>query len=228
MLDEPAVWELVRAAARDEAAWPALMAALEPELVVLAKRAPIGRLHKRDDSPHDIVASVFARLHARDRAAIKKLCELDPPPTLRAWLQVVVRRAAIDYMRASPEFERASPAWISLATLTSRVPGLSPDSRVEKRELVANTVREMVERATAEVAARGDAAYTHLAQEWNIPRLHVRRLATRGDELLRVLGGILEGYTQTELAERLALTRREVELNVRSLEDLLRARFAVS
>ena len=227
MVDEPALWELLRAAAKDDAAWPALMAALEPELVTLAKRAPIGRLHQRDDSRPDIVAKVFERLHARDRAAIKKLVEMDPPPVLRAWLSVVVRRAAIDYMRAAPEYERASPAWVSLATLTSRVPG-AKNSLVEKRELVAGTVREMVERATAERAAKGDAAYTQLAQEWNIPRLHVRRLATRGTELIAVLAGILEGYTQTELGERLQLSRREVELNVRSLEELLRARFAVS
>jgi len=227
VVDEPALWDLLRAAARDEAEWPALMAALEPELVTLAKRAPIGRLHERDDSRHDIVANVFARLHARDRTAIKKLVEMDPPPALRAWLSVVVRRAAIDYMRAAPEYERASPAWVSLATLTSRVPG-APNSLVEKRELVASTVREMVERATAELAAKGEAAYTQLALEWNIPRLHVRRLATRGSELIAVLAGILEGYTQTELGERLQLSRREVELGVRALEELLRARFAVS
>jgi DNA-directed RNA polymerase specialized sigma24 family protein len=43
---------------------------------------------------------------------------------LQAWLRVIVRRSAIDYMRESPEFERATPTrphhWISLATLSSR------------------------------------------------------------------------------------------------------------
>ena len=169
MADDAPLWELFRAVARGEDRWPDLMAALDPELVAIAKRAPIGRLRGREDSPRDIVTRVFARLHAREFSAIHKLCALDPAPELRAWLRVVVKRAAIDYMRASPEFERATPErapdWVSLATLTSMAPSPIADSLVEKRELVINTVREMAARATAEAKQRGDDAYTHLALE---------------------------------------------------------------
>jgi len=227
--DEP-LWKLFRAVARGDDAWPALMAALEPVLLAMAKTAPIGRLRDHDDSARDIVTRVFARLHARELAAIHKLCAIEPPPELRAWLRVIVRRAAIDYMRGTPEFARATPSqppkWISLATLTSLVPASAQSSLVEKRELVAGTVRDMVARAIAEVKARGDDAYAHLALEWRIPRIHVRRLATRGEQLLAVLAAVFEGRTQQEIADRLTLTRREVELSVRNLEELLQARFA--
>jgi DNA-directed RNA polymerase specialized sigma24 family protein len=206
------------------------MTALEPELTAMARQVPIGRLRERDDSPRDIVTRVFGRLHARDHAAIRKLCALDPPPVLRAWLRVVVRRAAIDYLRASPEFERATPErpadWVSLATLTSAAPAPAPDSLAPRRALVIATVRDMVARTAVEVKARGDDAYTELAQRWKIARIHVRRLAQRGEQLLAVLLAVLEGRTQAEIAEQLAITRREVELSVRYIEELLHARLA--
>jgi DNA-binding NarL/FixJ family response regulator len=84
----------------------------------------------------------------------------------------------------------------------------------------------MVARATRELAARGDEAFTQLALEWQVPRIHVRRLATRGGEMLAVLLGVLEGRTQAEIAAQLAVSRREVELTVRNVEELLQARFA--
>jgi DNA-directed RNA polymerase specialized sigma24 family protein len=227
--DDARLWERFRAVARGDDAWPALMAALEPELAAMARRAPIGRLRGREDSPRDIVTRVFERLHARDFAAIRKLCAMEPPPELRAWLRVLVRRVAIDYLRASPEFERATPQrgpdWVSLATLFSLHPAQAPSSLAGKRELAVATVREMVGRAAAEVAARGDDAYTHLALEWHVPRIHVRRLATRGDQMLAVLVATLAGHTQSEIAGQLALSRREVELAVRYVEELLADRF---
>jgi DNA-directed RNA polymerase specialized sigma24 family protein len=229
--DDP-LWALLRAVAGgDPAAWPALLARLEPELLMFARRQPIGRLRDRDDTPREIVTRVFRRLHARDHAAIKKLCALDPPPELRAWLRVVVRRSAIDYMREAPEFERATSnrpdRWISLATLTSDAPAPGQSSLPDKRKLVLGSVREMVARAAAEFRARGDDAFTHLALEWRIPRIHVRRLVTKGEQFLAVLVAVLEGRSHVEIAASLGLTRREVELTVRYLEELLQARFAV-
>lgn len=229
MEEHAELWELFRAVARGDGAWPALMATLEPELVVMARRTPIGRLRGKEDSPRDIVTRVFDRLHAHDHAAIKKLCALEPPPVLQAWLRVVVRRAAIDYMRASPEFARGTPDqppdWVSLATLTSAAPAVQ-DSLASKRQLVVAAVRDMVARTAAEVTARGDDAYTYLALHWKIARIHVRRLAQRGEQLLAVLVAVLEGRTQREIAEQLAITRREVELSMRYVEELLQVRFA--
>lgn len=225
------LWSLFRAVARgDDGAWPALLARLEPELMVFARRQPIGRLRDRDDSPREIVARVFKRLHTRDHAAVHKLCAMDPPPELRAWLRVIVRRSAIDYMRESPEYERATAArpdrWISLATLSSAAPAPDPSSLADKRTLVLATVRDMVERAAAEFRARGDDAFTHLALEWKLPRIHVRRLVQKGAQFAQVLVAVLEGRSQSEIADSLAITRREVELTVRYLEELLQARLA--
>ena len=132
-------------------------------------------------------------------------------------------------MRESPEFERATPnrpnRWVSLASLSSGVPAPDLDSLVQKRTLVLSSVKDMVERATAEFRARGDEVFTQLALEWKIARIHVRRLATKGAQFLAVLVAVLEGRSQQEIAASLAITRREVELTVRYLEELLQARF---
>ena len=220
------LWELFQAVTRDPGAWPALMAALEPELLGIARQTPIGRLRDREDSPREIVAAVFARFHANDHAVIKRLCAQEPRPELRAWLRVVVRRAAIDFMRANPEFERASNRWISLATLTSSAPEQSADSLVEKRAEVVKALREMVATAQTETAARGEDAIGHLALEWGIERLHVRRLVARGAQYLAVIDAVFAGHSHTDTAAQLGLTRREVELTLGYVEELLRARFA--
>lgn len=193
------LWELFHAVARggDEAAWPTLLAELEPEVLAMARRQPIGRLRRSEDSPREIVTRVFARLHAREQAAIHKLCAYEPRPELRAWLRVLVRRSAIDYMRESPEFERATAArpnrWVSLASLSSGAPAPEPSSLAGKRDLVMSTVREMSARARSELDAHGDEAFTRLALEWKIARIHVRRLATRGAQFIAVLTGVFEG-----------------------------------
>ena len=57
-----------------------------------------------------------------------------------------------------------------------------------------------------------------------IDRTHVRRLIARGDQYLRVLVAVLDGHSYPEVATQLGLTRREIELTVRYIEELLRAR----
>ncbi|HEX4418599.1 MAG TPA: hypothetical protein VH165_11900 [Kofleriaceae bacterium] len=219
------LWELLRAiAGGDTAQWPALLAELEPVVAGFARRQPIGRLRDREDTPREIVTRVFARLHARDHAAIQKLCALDPAPELRAWLRVVVRRAAIDYLRESPEFERATNRWVSLATLSSGAPSPARDSLVDKRNDVLAFVRGAVDQARAEHIEHGELAFTRLALTWKVARIHVRRLVTRGEQYLAVLAAVLDGQSYPDIAQRLAITRREVELTVRYIEELLRER----
>ena len=230
-VDDAELWRLFRDVARTETAWPALLAALEPEVLVMARRQPIGRLRERDDSVREIMTRVFDRLHAREHAAIKRLCSIDPPPELRAWIRVMVRRSAIDYMREHPEFERATTTrpdrWISLATLSSGAPSPDPDSLAEKRGRVLAEIRELVARTAAEVTTRGeDDAIGHLALEWKLSRIQVRRLVTKGERFLAVLVAVFEGHTNTAIAARLSITRREVELTISYLEELLHARFA--
>jgi len=222
--DEP-LWQLLRAVAADDAAaWPALVTQLEPLLVQFARRQPIGRLRDRDDTPREIVTRVIARLHAREHAAIRKLVVLEPAPELRAWLRVLVRRSAIDYMRETPEFERASNRWISLASLTSAAPSPEPDTLAEKRAEVVAFVRGALDHVRRESQQHGDEALSRVALEWKLARIHVRRLLARGDQYLAVLSAVLAGHSYPEVAEQLAITRREVELTIRYLEELLAAR----
>jgi DNA-directed RNA polymerase specialized sigma24 family protein len=224
------LWPMLRAATASADAWPALMVALEPELAQLARWQPIGRLRDREDSVREIVTRVFARLHARDLAAIHALCACEPAPPLRAWLRVIVRRAAIDFMREHPEYRRATErepaAWVSLATLASTTPAAGPSSLAGKRHEVIASIREMVARARAAAQTGDDDAFGALALAWRIGRIHVRRLATKGERLEAVLAGIVEGRQQDEIAKALGVTRREVELCVRYLEEVLHARFA--
>jgi DNA-directed RNA polymerase specialized sigma24 family protein len=223
------LWPAVRAVAeRGESAWPALAAALFPLLLPIAARQPIGRLRANEDTPHEIVTRVLENLHAREFAALVKLCATAPQPALGAWLRVVVRRAAIDYMRESPEYERATarrdPRWISLATLTSSAPDRGPDSLVEKRTTLISFLRAAVARADAETRDHGDDALARLASEWDVPRIHVRRLVQRGAQYLKVIDAVLAGHSYPEVADALGISRREVELTVFYIEELLTAR----
>ena len=229
MTTDVRLWELLRSVATlGEPAWQPLLVELEPQLSLLARRQPIGRLRENEDSPREIVTRVIARMHAHEFAAIKKLCERDPSPPLGAWLRVLVRRAAIDYMRDSPEFRRGNGerehAWISLASLSSGAEAPVPDSLAEKRKEVLRFLTDAVERATAEHRDHGDNAVGRLSAEWKIPRTHVRRLIARGTQYLAVLVAVLEGRTYPDVAELLELTRREVELTVRYVEELLHER----
>lgn len=224
------MWALFQAvAASGAAAWQALAAELEPVLLQMAKHQPIGRLKDREDTPREVVIRVLARLHKREFDAIKRVCSLSPRPELQAWLRVLVKRSAIDYMRESPEYERGNDKrdhrWISLATLSSRAIAAHQDSLAIKRQAVLAFVREAVERAAAEAQACGlDDAIAHLALGWKIDRTHVRRLIQRGEQYLKVLTLVLEGHSYPETAEQLGITRRETELTIRYIEDLLEAR----
>ncbi len=229
MTTEARLWELMHAVATTgEAGWGRLLVELEPELSVLARRQPIGRLRGAEDSPREIITRVIARLRAREFAAIKKLCGHDPSPVLAAWLRVLVRRSAIDYMRESPEFTRGSETrahgWISLATLGSDARAPGPDSLAGKRTEVIRFLSTDVEHAAAEHREHGEAALGRLSLAWNIPRLHVRRLIDRGAQYLAVLAAVLEGNTYPEAAALLGITRREVELTVGYIEALLQER----
>lgn len=230
-LDE--LWPEFRAVAQTgEAAWKALAAALFPAVTKIARRQPIGRLRNDQDAAHEIATRVLERLHAKEFSAIKKLCAADPPPTLEAWLRVLVRNAAIDVVRDAPEFERKTQTrdagWISLATLTT-TPGAVPDSLVEKRRSVIAFIAAAVARAEALRAALApdkdpDEVLAVLAAEWNIGRIHVRRLVQRGERYLAVIEPVLAGHSYPEVAEQLGVTRREVELTVQYIEELLAAR----
>jgi DNA-directed RNA polymerase specialized sigma24 family protein len=225
------LWTMLRVVAeKGDEGWQPLLAKLEPELAQMARRQPIGRLRDHEDTPREIVTRTIARLHAKQYAAIKKLVATEPKPELQAWLRVLVKRSAIDYMRESPEYERATAKrehrWISLATLSSsQGPSALPDSLAEKRDLVTAFVATAAERAHSEQKAHGDDdAIGRLSLEWKIARIHVRRLIARADQYVSVLNAVLAGFSYPEVGEKLGISRREVELTVRYLEELLQAR----
>jgi DNA-directed RNA polymerase specialized sigma24 family protein len=156
------------------------------------------------------------------------VASLDPAPPLGAWLRVLVRRSAIDHLRESPEFVRGSATrehgWVSLASLSSGDGATKLDSLAEKRKEVVRFLTNAVEQAAAEHAAHGDAAIGRLALAWKVPRLHARRVIARGPQYLTVLAAVLQGNTYPEVAKLLGITRREVELTVAYIEELLRER----
>ena len=161
------------------------------------------------------------RLHAREHAAVRKLVAMSPPPELRAWLRVLVRRSAIDFMREAPEFQRSSNRWVSLASLSSSAPSPEADTLAEKRVELTAYVRAALEQARRDASDDGQ---TRLALEWKIARIHVRRLVAKGDQYVAVLGAVLAGHSYPEVAEQLGVSRREVELTIRYVEELLQAR----
>lgn len=229
-MDDTRLWACFRAVVETgDPAWQPLLVELEPELMVMARNQPIGRLRDREDSPREIVTRVVARLHARKYAAILKLCALEPTPELRAWLRVLVRRSAIDYMREHPEFDRGNaerpPRWISLASLGSgEAVAIDPSSLAQKRAQVIAFIRESVDEAKRAFETEGDDALFRLALEWKVTRIHVRRVTTRGEQYITVLTNVLEGSSYPETALKVGISRREVELTVRYIEELLRAR----
>ena len=228
--DDTQLWTCFRAVAADgEKAWQPLLVELEPELVRMAKNQPIGRLRDREDSPREIVTRVLARLHARDYAAVKKLCSIDPPPELRAWLRVLVRRSAIDYMREHPEFDRGNaeraPRWISLASLGSgEAVALDPSSLAQKKAQVIAFITDAVGEALRAFKSEGEEALFRLSLEWKVTRIHVRRITKNGEQYVQVLSNVLDGLSYPETATKLGMSRREVELTVRYIEEFLRAR----
>jgi DNA-directed RNA polymerase specialized sigma24 family protein len=227
------LWPRFRAVASDgEPAWQALAAALHPAVIRLASHQPIGRLKNDKDAAHEIATHVLERLHAREFAAIKKLCAAEPAPPLEAWLRVLVKNAAIDVVRRAPEFERKTDTrearWISLDTLVS-TPGAPPDSLVEKRRSLLAFLTAAIARVEEVSRTKsGDDVLAHLASEWSIGRIHVRRLVQRGAQYIAVIEAVLAGHSYPEVAQQQSITRREVELTVQYVEELLAARrFAV-
>jgi DNA-directed RNA polymerase specialized sigma24 family protein len=139
--------------AGDMAAWKALWHALAPKLDAMLRRPGFfGRLADEEDHRRNVVVAVMARLAENDHARLRLYDEArreSPRLTLLAWLTVVVKRVAIDYMRSLPEYvdrrrdpKATSPgAWRKVGTLPSesrlRRTAQSPSGRAAGSELLA-------------------------------------------------------------------------------------------
>ena len=209
------------------------MIALEPALSLLARGSPVGRLKQQEDAVRDIMVRVLEKLRAGDRALVREIASMPEPPNLRAWLRVLVRRVAIDYMRTRQEYRRAyapddQPGWISLVSLSTGAGAAVTDSVAEKRAQVLSTLERDLADATAAFARRGEQAYGEISRSWGVPPLYVRRLLGHGDRYASVLNLLFQGYTYREIGTKLDLSRRKVELVIRHAEELLRARYRTS
>jgi DNA-directed RNA polymerase specialized sigma24 family protein len=114
--------ELVAAAAaEDEGAWQELWRAIEPPLArIVAQPRFLGPLGGREDDRHNIVLAVMARLRADRLHRLRLYLDArreNPRLRFMSWLRVVAKRVGIDYLRAHPEYVRATQAWIQPATL---------------------------------------------------------------------------------------------------------------
>lgn len=137
----------------DERAWPLLWRAVEPRLAAALRRPTfLGSLAGREDDQRNVVVQVMARLREDDHARLRAYAAARrerPGMVFLAWLLVVTKRVAIDYLRAHDEYidrrreEHASRpgAWRVLDTLIadSRSPGARPSitAGVAARELLA-------------------------------------------------------------------------------------------
>ncbi len=209
-------------------AWSTLLEQLEPEIDRIARYQKIGRLRTDEDAIRDIVTKVIARLHAGDYRAVKKLFALDEPPKVKAWMRVLVRSAAIDVMRAQPEFLRAnkknSAGWISLDTLVTVDGVKTPDSLVAKQREVEQFMARASLDARSAIAEHGDDAASALAELWKIAPVHARRIIKKVEVFEPVLKMVLAGFNYIEIAKELSLSRREVELTVGYIEEFFHAR----
>jgi DNA-directed RNA polymerase specialized sigma24 family protein len=138
--------------AGDAAAWQALWRGLAPKLDAMLRRVGfLGRLASSEDHRRSVAVEVMARLTQHDHARLRRYAEArleSPTLNLVAWLTVVVKRVAIDYLRAQPEYidRRKQPGatapggWRELATLPpdSQLPRIqtSITSRAAARQLL--------------------------------------------------------------------------------------------
>lgn len=209
-------------------AWEELLVQLSPRLETLARRQPIGRLRDDQDAQRDIVAKVIGRLHASDHKTIRNWAGQDEPPPLGAWIRVLVRSAAIDVMRARPEYIRGTkqkaPGWFSLATLVTQVGAQHANTLAEKQREVEQFLAAAIAQARIVLASASADAASTLAGEWKVAVVHARRLLKRIDAYEKILSMALAGHSYVEIGKELDLSRREVELIAGYIEEFFHAR----
>jgi DNA-directed RNA polymerase specialized sigma24 family protein len=182
-------------------AWQRLWQALDPWLSGLFRRPGfLGPISDSEDHRRNIALEVMAALQAKSHEKLVRFADArreSPDLPFLAWLSVVAKRIAIDYLRREGEYldlrrtrgAQARGAWVNLVTLPT--------------DSVLGNARPHV---TSEVAAHAIVAYadTHLAPE---PRDALERWS-RGetfDEIAAALG--LAAPRNAERMVRAALER---------------------
>lgn len=212
---------------REDEAWPALMLGLEPKLRALVRYERIGRLREREDDLRNIVVDVFEKLSRERFRVLTGYFAYPRRPGFRGWVRAVLRTTAIDYLRRHAEYSRdpeAESRWVKLATLTSGIEGDTAGSlNARRRQVLCDLAEAAV--AAREAVAGDDDAIGELARTWKVAPLHVRRLVAKGQLYHPAFELALAGHTQAEIASRLGVTRREIELVIQYAEEFLHLRY---
>ncbi len=94
--------------AHREGAWQSFWRIAEPQLYTILRRPRVlGRLSQSEDHCRNIVVEVLAALQADDYARLRRYLlakQANPDLPFWAWLTVVAKRMAIDYIRQQDEF----------------------------------------------------------------------------------------------------------------------------
>jgi DNA-directed RNA polymerase specialized sigma24 family protein len=102
-----------QAADGDELAWQSLWGLLDSQLDRLVRRHRLlGRLSDREDDRRGVVVLVMDKLRQDGFRRLKLFRDerrRNPDLAPMAWLAVVTRHAAIDYLRAHPDYVAAAP-----------------------------------------------------------------------------------------------------------------------
>jgi len=146
---EPIAPLVRRTIAHEPGAWQELWLVLDPRIETIAGRWRVtGRLASSYDDRRAIVLRVFARLHADDFRRLRDLHDVlqDGEDAGRAWLSVVTRRDAFNYVRHHDERLGGTPEdggarWAALVPLPEGGEELVPES---VRTIPSVTAREIL------------------------------------------------------------------------------------
>lgn len=188
----------------DTSAWHALWSAIEPTIWhVTGQWRLVGPLSRSDDDRRNILVEVMHLLregeHRRLRIYLQSAGNR-PTSSFKTWLATVTARAAIDYLRAHPEFDdargRASeePRWVRLLPMAEIELGT-----IESDAATRASAAQLVERARRDLKP----------------------------DQLRALSLWLEGSSHDDIRMELGLAHSiEAERLVRAALKRLRDRFA--
>jgi DNA-directed RNA polymerase specialized sigma24 family protein len=202
-MSPPPVETLVeRVLAKEPGAWQELWQAVEPRLYALIRRPRfLGRLSQSEDDCRSIVVDVLDALQAQDHARLRSFMEArakNPSLPFFAWITVVAKRLAIDYMRRQEEYQdlRRRPdgprgAWHETTALPpdSQLPGGRPPvtNRATAAELLEAAGRDFpADQHAALTAWISGERFEEIARAQQLPSArHAERLVRSALERLR-------------------------------------------
>jgi DNA-directed RNA polymerase specialized sigma24 family protein len=194
MVGEAEVLELVSATlAGDETAWQQLWQAVEPTLhAVVRQPRVLGRLAQSEDDCRNVAVAVMARLRADRFARLAQYTaarQHNPALPFLAWLAVVTRRVAIDYLRGHEAYvdrrhdrDASSPgAWRQIGALPSDSQLTGGRPPVTGR----GTAREVYAVASAELPVEQRAALAAWLEGATFDEIPARGAPRRAEKLMR-------------------------------------------